>query len=270
MWEKLVETRDFLLRYVERAEVGIIAGTGLDPVTEGIEPEKEIPYEEIPNFPRSTVEGHKGILKIGRIAEKPVIAMEGRFHLYEGYSPQEVVFPVRVMSLLGIRYLLICSAAGGLNPLFDAGDLMLITDHINLTGRNPLLGSNIDELGVRFPDMTEAYDPDLVRLIEKKAADMGIILRKGVYVGVLGPSLETRAETRFLRMIGADAVGMSTVMEDIAAVHAGIKVMGIAVITNMNLPDRMEKSSIEEIISVASKSSKRLALLCENIIKELP
>lgn len=269
MWDKLISTRDFLLNYIKGAEVAIITGTGLDPVTEKIEVKEEIPYEEIPNFPKSTVEGHKGILKIGKIAKKSVVAMEGRFHLYEGYSPQEVIFPVRVMSLLGIKHLFICSAAGGLNPLFETGDLMVITDHINLTGKNPLVGPNMDKLGARFPDMTEAYDPELVRLAEKKAAKMGIILRKGVYVGVLGPSLETRAETRFLRIIGADAVGMSTVMENIAAVHAGIKVLAIAVITNMNLPDRIEKSSIEEIISVARKSSKRLSPLLENIIREL-
>lgn len=269
MWDKLISTRDFLLNYIKGAEVAIITGTGLDPVTEKIEVKEEIPYEEIPNFPKSTVEGHKGILKIGKIAKKSVVAMEGRFHLYEGYSPQEVIFPVRVMSLLGIKHLFICSAAGGLNPLFEIGDLMVITDHINLTGKNPLVGPNMDKLGARFPDMTEAYDPELVRLAEKKAAKMGIILRKGVYVGVLGPSLETRAETRFLRIIGADAVGMSTVMENIAAVHAGIKVLAIAVITNMNLPDRIEKSSIEEIISVARKSSKRLSPLLENIIREL-
>ena len=270
MWDKLIETRNFLLKYIKRANVGIITGTGLDLVTKGMEIKDQIPYEKIPNFPISTIEGHKGILKIGKMANKPTIAMEERFHLYEGYSPEEVVFPVRVMSLLGIRYLFICSAAGGLNPLFETGDLMVITDHINLTCRNPLVGSNIDELGTRFPDMTEAYDPELVRIAEKKAADMGIILRKGIYVGVLGPSLETRAEIRFLRMIGADAVGMSTVMENIAAVHAGIKVVAFTVITNMNLPDRMEKSSIGEIISVAREGSKRLAPLCENIIRELP
>jgi len=272
MKKRLFETKDFLVNRLGKSsfEIGMISGTGLDPVTEKIETDSIIPYEEIPNFPQSTVKGHKGTLKAGIIAGRSVIAMEGRFHLYEGYSPDQVVFPIRVMSLLGIKYLLISSAAGGLNPLFETGDLMVITDHINLTGRNPLVGENIDELGPRFPDMTEAYDPSLVKLVEKKAADMGIILRKGVYVGVLGPSLETRAETRFLRFIGADAVGMSTVMENIAAVHCGIKVIGIAVITNMNLPDKMEKSSLDEIISVARKSAKRLALLWESVIKELP
>ena len=269
MWNKLVETRDYLLEHIKKADVGIITGTGLDLVTGCMEVKDQIPYKDIPNFPTSTVEGHKGILKIGRIGDRYTIAMEGRFHLYEGYSPKEVVFPVRVMSLLGVKYLFICSAAGGLNPLFDTGDIMVITDHINLTGRNPLVGPNIDELGPRFPDMTEAYDPELDKLAEEKGAEMGLILRKGVYVGVLGPSLETRAETRFLRMIGADAVGMSTVMENIAAVHAGMKVSAFAVITNMNLPDRMEKSSIEEIISVARKGSERLAPLLENVIREI-
>jgi len=271
MQEKFIETRDFLLKHTDKSpEIGMITGTGLSAVTEKMNVKKEIPYEEIPNFPRSTVKGHRGILKIGSIAKRAVIAMEGRFHLYEGYSPEEVVFPIRVMSLMGIKYLLISSAAGGLNPLFNTGDLMVITDHINLTGKNPLVGPNIDELGPRFPDMTEAYDPKLVTLVEEKAAELGMILRKGVYVGVLGPSLETRAETRFLRMIGADAVGMSTVMENIAAVHCGIKVIAIAVITNMNLPDRMEKSSLEEIISTAEKSAPKLAILWEKIIGELP
>jgi purine-nucleoside phosphorylase len=269
---ELIETRDFLSKRFKRNsfEVGMISGTGLDPVTERISTEAVVPYEEIPNFPRSTVKGHKGILKAGTISGRSVIAMAGRFHLYEGYSPEQVVFPVRVMALLGVKYLLISSAAGGLNPLFATGELMLVTDHINLTGRNPLVGPNLEALGPRFPDMVDAYDPQLINIIEKKALDMGIVLRKGVYVGVLGPSLETKAETRFLRLIGADAVGMSTVMENIAAVHAGIKVAAVAVLTNMNLPDSMKKTSLEEIISVAKASAKRLALLWENVIKELP
>ncbi len=268
--KEIIETKNFLEDLLKkRPQIGMITGTGLYSVLDNMEVEKEIPYEEIPNFPRSTAPGHRGFLKIGKIAEKSVIAMEGRFHLYEGYSPEEIAFPIRVMKLLGIEYLLISSAAGGLNPLFRTGDLMIIVDHINLMGRNPLVGKNLDELGPRFPDMTEAYDPSLVDLIEKKAVELGIPVRKGVYVGVLGPSLETRAETRFLRNIGADAVGMSTVMETIAAVHCGIKVGAIAVITNMNLPDRMEKASVEDIISVAEKSSKKLSLLWEAVIKEL-
>ena len=248
----------------------MISGTGLDPVTERIETDHIIPYPDIPNFPVSTVKGHRGTLRIGRIRGRSVIAMEGRFHLYEGYPPEQVVFPIRVMALLGIKYLLISSAAGGLNPLFETGDLMLITDHINLMGRNPLVGPNIDELGPRFPDMTEPYDMEIQRIVEKKALDLRIPLKKGVYVGVLGPSLETRAETRFLRLIGADAVGMSTVMETIAAVHSGIRVSAIAVITNMNLPDRMEKSSLDKIISVAREGGKKLAILWENVVGELP
>ncbi len=270
MWDKLIEARDFLLNYINNnAEIAIITGTGLDLVIDKMKIQDEIPYEDIPYFPISTVQGHKGILKIGKISKKSVIAMQGRFHLYEGYTPQEVVFPIRVMSLLGVKYLLISSAAGGLNPLFNTGDLMVITDHINLTGRNPLVGKNIERLGPRFPDMTRAYEPKLIELVEHKAAELGFILRKGVYVGVLGPSLETRAETRFLRNIGADAVGMSTVMENIAAVHCGLKVIAIAVITNMNFPDILKESSIEEIISVANRSSLKLAILWEKIIEEL-
>ncbi len=272
MIQKLIQTKEFLLDRFKKGsfEIGMISGTGLDPVTERIETEAVVPYEEIPNFPRSTVKGHRGMLKSGTISGRTILAMEGRFHLYEGYSPEQVVFPVRVMALLGVKYLFISSAAGGLNPLFSTGELMLITDHINLMGRNPLVGPNLEEFGSRFPDMVEAYDPELIDIIEKKALSMGILLRKGVYVGVLGPSLETRAETRFLRLIGADAVGMSTVMENIAAVHAGIKVAAIAVLTNINLPDNMKKTSLEEIISVAKESAKKLALLWENVIKELP
>jgi len=269
---KLNKAKEFILNRVKDKgfEIGMISGTGLDPVTERIETDQIIPYSDIPNFPVSTVKGHRGTLRIGKIRGRSVIAMEGRFHLYEGYSPEQVVFPIRVMAILGIRYFLISSAAGGLNPLFEKGDLMLITDHINLMGRNPLVGPNIDELGPRFPDMTEPYDIEIQKIVEEKALDLRIPLKKGVYVGVLGPSLETRAETRFLRLIGADAVGMSTVMETIAAVHLGLKVSAIAVITNMNLPDRMEKSSLDEIITVARRSGERLAVLWENVIGELP
>ena len=271
MLEQIKQTADFLLSKMKTPPgIGMITGTGLGSLTDKIRVEARFPYERIPNFPKSTIEGHKGSLVIGRLADKPVMAMEGRFHLYEGYTPKEVTFPVRVMSRLGARYLLISSAAGGLNPHFEQGDLMIVTDHINLTGENPLIGPNPDELGSRFPDMSAAYPMDLVAMGRKKSLELAISLRQGVYAGLTGPSLETPAETRFLKRIGADAVGMSTVLETIAAVHSGLKVMAIVVITNMNFPDHMKETSLEEVITTAQNSGKRLSVLWEKIIEELP
>jgi purine-nucleoside phosphorylase len=271
MEEKIQEAVDFLTRKVTSPPIiGIILGTGLGGVTGKIEVELRVPYEEIPHFPISTIEGHRGSLVFGALADKKVLAMEGRFHLYEGYTPEEVTFPVRVMSKLGVRYLFISSAAGGLNPEFSPGDLMIVKDHINLTGTNPLIGPNLDALGSRFPDMSEVYDRDLINIAKKEAADINISLREGVYVGVLGPSLETPAETRFLRMAGADAVGMSTVSEVIVGVHCGLKILLIVAITNVNIPDAMEKTSLEEVIAAAEKASPRLSLLWEKIIGALP
>jgi purine-nucleoside phosphorylase len=218
-----------------------------------------IPYEAIPHFPTSTIEGHKGNLVQGRIQGKSILAMEGRFHYYEGYSVKEVTFPVRVMALLGIRHLFISSAAGGLNPGFSPGDLMLVTDHINLTGQNPLIGPNLDQFGPRFPDMTRVYDPGLMEIARREALASHIELRQGVYVGIAGPSLETPAETRFLRGIGADAVGMSTVPEVIVGAHCGLKIAVIVAITNVNLPDCMKETSIEEVISTAETAGKVLS-----------
>jgi purine-nucleoside phosphorylase len=204
------------------------------------------------------------------LSDNTVLAMEGRFHIYEGYSPQEITFPVRVMSRLGVHALFISSAAGGLNPQFATGDLMLVSDHINLTGANPLVGPNLDAFGPRFPDMVQVYDPDLLNLAREQALDQHLLLREGVYVGLVGPSLETPAETRFLRMIGADAVGMSTVNEVIAGVHCGMKILAIVVITNVNLPDCMEKASLEDIIRTAEEAGTRLGLLWEKIFAALP
>lgn len=271
MLEKIRETAEFLKsRLNDSPSIGMITGTGLGALTERISADFRLPYEEIPNFPSSTVEGHKGMLAAGKLAGRSVIAMEGRFHLYEGYSPQEVTFPVRVMAKLGVKYLLMSSAAGGLNPQFERGDLMIITDHINLKGVNPLGGPNLDEFGPRFPDMTQVYSPDLVRIAKEKAIELGILIRQGVYVGVLGPSLETPAETRFLRMIGADAVGMSTVSQAIVGVHCGLKILAIVVITNMNLPDCMGKTSIEDVIDVSRQAGLVLSDLWERIIGNLP
>ncbi|MEW6669643.1 MAG: purine-nucleoside phosphorylase [Thermodesulfobacteriota bacterium] len=249
--------------------VGMVFGTGLGDLAGTLHRRLRIPYESIPDFPKSTVQGHRGTLVCGILGSVPALAMEGRFHIYEGYSPQEVTFPVRVMAQLGIRTLLIASAAGGLNPLFEPGDLMMVRDHINLTGLNPLTGPNLTPLGPRFPDMSKAYDRRLIALASAKAVELGIPLKQGVYVGILGPSLETPAETRFLRMIGADAVGMSTVPEVIAAVHCGMRVMVIAAITNVNLPDCMGETSIEEVIARAKQAGRLLAPLWEKIVSSL-
>jgi len=271
MLEKINATVKFLASKIEVApQIGMITGTGLGNMTEKMEVDLRLPYEDIPNFPRSTTAGHKGTLVFGKLASKSMVAMEGRFHIYEGYGLQEITFPIRVMSKLGINYLFISSAAGGLNTQFDRGDLMIVTDHINLTGQNPLIGPNMDEFGPRFPDMSQVYDPDLIKLARKNALKAEIPLRQGVYVGLIGPSLETPAETRFLKMIGADAVGMSTVSEVIVGVHCGLRVMVIVAITNVNLPDCMEKTSIEDVIETANEAGSTLAVLWETIVKDLP
>jgi len=271
MIEKINQTTDFLSsKMTEMPKIGMITGTGLGSLTEKIITDLRISYKDIPNFPRSTIEGHKGTLVVGKLADKSVIAMEGRFHIYEGYSPGEITFPVRVMAKLGIKYLLISSAVGGLNHQFETGDLVILTDHINLTGTNPLIGPNLDTFGPRFPDMTQAYDPDLITLAKEKALESGILIKQGVYVGLVGPSFETPAETRFLRMIGADVVGMSTVLKTIVGVHCGLSILAIGVITNMNLPDRMEKTSLEEVIETAQGAGSTLALLWEKVIESLP
>ena len=270
MLDDIRETVEFLSSLMKNApEIGMITGTGLGNLTENIAVDFRVPFEKIPHFPTSTVEGHQGNLVGGTINGKYVLALEGRFHLYEGYSPKEVTFPVRVMSMLGAEVLLMSSAAGGLNPEFETGDLMVVTDHINLKGINPLVGQNLDDLGPRFPDMSRVYDPHLVRLAREMALDQKIFLRQGVYVGVLGPSLETPAETRFLRMIGADAVGMSTVSQAIVGIHSGMKILAIVVITNMNLPDCMEETSLDDVISTAQKAGPSLSGLWERIIGNL-
>ncbi len=200
---------------------------------------------------------------------RQIIAMQGRLHLYEGYTPAEVTFPIRVMQVLGVKNLILSNASGGINPLFKAGDIMIIKDHINLTGSNPLIGPNEETWGIRFPDMTQAYDTKLASIAEKAGKDAGIPLQKGVYAGLTGPCLETPAEVRFLRAIGAEAVGFSTVHEVITAVHAGIKVLGLSTITNVHDPDKPVESTIEEIIAVAKESSLKLASIISNVIKNL-
>ncbi len=232
-----------------------------------IEAEAAIPYPEIPFFPRSTVESHRGQLVCGRLAGHSVLAMEGRFHLYEGYSPWQVTFPIRVMKELGCQLLIVSNAAGGLNPLHKKGDLIVIEDHINFMGLNPLIGPNDDRLGPRFPDLIEPYDRKLQDLALAVALEENIIAHRGVYVAVVGPNLETRAEYRFLRGMGADVVGMSTVPEVLVAVHAGLKVLGFSIITDMCLPDALHPVQIEEIIAVANEAEGKLRAIVRGVLK---
>jgi len=250
-----------------RPRLGIILGTGLGELAREIEAETTLSYDNIPHFPLSTVESHHGRLIVGHLSGVPVYALQGRFHLYEGYTPRQVTFPVRVLATLGIDTLFISNAAGGMNPLFRRGDLMLITDHINLQGQNPLVGPNIDDWGPRFPDMSEPYDPELRRLAEEKALALGIKLQQGVYVAVLGPNLETRAEYRFLRLIGADAVGMSTVPEVIVARHMNLRVMAISVITDECFPDALEPLSLEAVLAAAAEAEPRLTRLMKAVVE---
>jgi purine-nucleoside phosphorylase len=250
-------------------QIGLILGTGLGDVADAMTQTTQLPYTDIPHYPVSTVQSHAGQMLCGSWAGKPILAMQGRIHLYEGYTAQQISFPIRVMAGLGIRTLIISNAAGGLNPQFSSADLMLISDHINLTGHNPLAGPNIDEWGLRFPDMTQPYSRHLQQLALETAIEEKILLHRGVYVGVLGPSLETAAETRFLRDIGGDAVGMSTIMEVITAVHAGLSVLGISAITNVNLPDAYEPASIEQVISNAQKAGPKLIHLLEKTIQQM-
>ncbi|MDQ3605122.1 MAG: purine-nucleoside phosphorylase [Gemmatimonadota bacterium] len=250
-------------------EVAIILGTGLGGLAEHIEAEAVISYEEIPHFPLATVESHTGRLILGTLRGRRVVVMQGRLHRYEGYSLQQVAFPVRVMRALGARTLVVSNVSGGMNPLWDVGDLVLIADHINLLGDNPLVGPNFEELGPRFPDMSQPYDAQLQELAQEVALELGIPLRSGVYVALAGPSLETPAEYRMLRTLGADVVGMSTVPEVIVAVHGGMRVLGLSIITDACLPDALEPVSVEKIIAVAGEAEPRLTALIEGVVERM-
>ncbi len=249
--------------------LAIILGSGLGALADVIERDTTIPYRDIPHFPQSTVEGHQGNLVPGILEGKPVVAMQGRVHLYEGYEAADVVFPVRVMRALGAETLLVSNAAGGLNRQWAAGDLMVIADHINFMGRNPLIGSNEPDLGPRFPDMSRPYDPALIRLAEVAALQEGIALRKGVYVAVVGPSYETPAELRMLARWGADAVGMSTVPEVIAARHMGMRVLGLTAITDMATGEQVESVTHESVLAVARELEPRFVRLVRRIVREM-
>lgn len=250
-------------------EVGIVLGTGLGGLVSEIEQEAVLSYEDIPHFPLSTVESHEGKLIFGRINGRTVVAMQGRFHYYEGYTMAQITFPIRVMKFLGIGTLLISNACGGMNPLFRRGDLMLMEDHINLLGHNPLIGVNDEELGPRFPDMSEPYSRELLALAEAIALEEQIKVQRGVYVAVAGPNLETRAEYRFLRAIGADVVGMSTVPEVIVARHMGIPVFGISVITDECFPDALAPVDVAEIIQTANEAEPKLTRIMKRLVQRL-
>jgi purine-nucleoside phosphorylase len=250
--------------------IGIILGTGLGALVDEIEIDRVIPYEEIPYFPVSTVETHKGNLVLGHIAGRPVVVMQGRFHYYEGYDLKQVTFPVRVMKRLGAQVLLVSNAAGGMNRNMKRGDLMLITDHINLLGDNPLRGPNDPELGPRFPDMSSVYDRELRELALQIALEKGIYLHQGVYVALSGPNLETPAEYRFLITIGADAVGMSTVPEVIVAKHAGMRVFGISCITDLAIDGVVEPVSFEEIVNAAKEAEPKMTLIIRELVRRMP
>lgn len=253
----------------EKPEYGIILGTGLGRLADSIDADVVLPYEEIPNFPLSTVEQHAGKLILGTLSGKKVMAMQGRFHYYEGYTMSQVVFPVRVMKLLGVHTLVVSNACGGINPLFPPGTIMAITDHINLLATNPLIGANDDRIGPRFPDMSEPYTRSLIEAVMAVATKSKIRLEQGVYAAMSGPCLETRAEYRMLKTLGADVIGMSTVPEVIAAVHAGLKVLGLSVVTDACLPDALEPADIRKIIATANAAEPKLVTLIEKTLEAL-
>lgn len=256
-------------RWTGSPKAGMILGTGLGGLAEQIANKTILSYSEIPNFPKSTSPSHAGQLVCGELCGVPIVAMEGRFHFYEGYSMQQVTFPVRVMKALGADTLVVTNAAGGMNPNYELGDVMVIDDHINLMGDNPLRGINDDSLGPRFPDMCEPYSRELSAIALQAALELGIKAHKGVFIAVAGPNLETRAEYRMLRGMGADVVGMSTVPEVIVAVHAGLKVLGFSIVTDLCLPDALEPVDIQKILAVAAKGGEKLSRLIPKVFEKL-
>jgi purine-nucleoside phosphorylase len=269
MFMQIQESIEFLKPYYNQAKIGIILGTGLGALVQDIEIEHAIPYADIPNFPVSTVESHQGKLLFGKLNLVPVIVMQGRFHYYEGYTMQQVSFPVRVFKLLGIQTLFISNASGGLNPSFKVSDLMLITDHINLLPEHPLRGKNEDNFGPRFPDMSEPYDSKLIALAKEVAQELAIPLQEGVYAAVQSPSLETPAEYKFLRIIGGDTVGMSTVPENIVARHMGMRVFAVSVITDLGIPGFIKKISLQDVLNAAALAEPNLTRLIREMVKRV-
>jgi purine-nucleoside phosphorylase len=270
MLEKFNEAVSFIQSQTDvKPTIGIILGTGLGGLVKEIEIINEIPYETIPNFPVSTVESHSGKLIFGILGGKKVVAMQGRFHFYEGYSMQQVTFPVRVMKLLGIERLFVSNASGGVNPDFQVGEIMIQNDHINLFPAHPLIGKNYDEFGPRFPDMSEPYDPEMIELAQKIAEENNIKVSVGIYAGLTGPTLETPAEYKYVRIIGADAVGMSTVPEVIVARHMEIPCFAISIITDLGVPGKIQKVSVQDVIQVASRQEPKMTLIMRELIARI-
>jgi purine-nucleoside phosphorylase len=270
LYDQVQEAKQAIQKqWAGRPQAGIILGTGLGGLAEDIQAEAAIPYDDIPHFPRTTVKSHAGRLVCGKLGGKAVVAMEGRFHFYEGYTLQQITLPVRVMKALGCQVLIVSNACGGMNPQYAKGDIMVIEDHINLLGDNPLIGKNDDRLGIRFPDMCFAYDRQLIALTQRVALEERIACHKGVFVAVSGPNLETRAEYRFLRGIGADVVGMSTVPEVIVGVHGGLRNLGLSVVTDICLPDALEPVKLEEIVAVANAAEKKLRVLVRRVVEQM-
>jgi purine-nucleoside phosphorylase len=269
-YDRLIEASQFLQKYNSSgAKTGVVLGSGLGNFVQEIQVEHQIPYEDIPYFPVSTVEGHHGKLIFGTIAGKPVIAMAGRFHFYEGYAPDDVVFPIRVMKLLGVETLLLSNAAGGVGEDLKVGDLMIITDHISFATRNPLIGPNDDRLGPRFPDMSEPYNKALIQKAKDIAHRLNILLKEGVYFGVTGPTFETRAEYKMIRMLGAHAVGMSTVQEVIVAAHAGMNVFAMSVITDVGVREEENTITHEEVLQAAKEAEPKFSAVFREMIAGL-
>ncbi len=270
MLEKIKETTEYLeFKVAFKPEVGIILGTGLGGLVDEIEIHQTIPYESIPNFPVSTVDGHHGQLIFGTMSGRKIVAMQGRFHYYEGYTMQEITFPVRVMRFLGIELLILSNASGGLNPDFEIGDIMLIEDHINLMKDNPLIGKNDDEVGVRFPDMSNAYDHGLVNEAIHIGEKLGIRLKKGVYAAVSGPTYETPAEYKYIRIIGGDAVGMSTVPEVITARHMGLRCFAVSIISDLGVPGKIVEISHQHVLEAASAVEPKMTQLLKQLLMKI-
>ena len=270
MVKKIDETVAFIRsKYPSESEVGVVLGSGLGSFINEIEVECEIPYSEVPNFPVSTVEGHSGKLIFGNLAGKKVVAMAGRFHYYEGYGTDEVIFPIRVMKFLGIKNLLISNAAGSMNPKYEVGDLMIINDHISLFAPNPLIGKNENEFGPRFPDMSEPYKKEIIAMAKKIANENNILVHEGVYTGVTGPTFETRAEYKMLHILGGDVVGMSTVQEVICANHMSIPVFAMSVITDVGIREEENTITHEEVLEAAKNAEPKLTLIFKEVISQL-
>jgi purine-nucleoside phosphorylase len=268
--QKFNETLSFLkAAYPHTPEVGIVLGSGLGNFSDEVEVEKEISYDKIPHFPVSTVEGHKGKLVFGNLSGKKVVCMAGRFHFYEGYDAEQVVLPIRIMKLLGIKALLLSNAAGGVNPNFKVGDLMIITDHVSFFTRNPLIGKNISEFGPRFPDMSEPYKKELIQKARDIAKRLGILVREGIYYGVTGPTFETHAEYRLVHTLGGDAVGMSTVQECIVANHMGLPVFAMSVITDIGIRDDENKITHEEVLQAAKSAEPNFAAIFKEMVRAI-